>query len=209
MIGSLVASIWIIISVINLIGGQALDQSRCALNVGQSPSLRGLQLGMPAEEVLALFPEYSFNRNALASARDEPNFGVARLGFQVSSFPPQSSERFSGIDLISIVLFDGRLAELKVNYAGPNSQPKKGPYWRNVDEFVNRLSEVLGLPPAKEWVDRDPFSKTLQCTGFTLIASIEHGGAGTIVLRIATAYEDTVRQRALADQERKRREFKP
>ncbi|HKA19681.1 MAG TPA: hypothetical protein VKN18_15430 [Blastocatellia bacterium] len=165
---------------------------------------------MSAEEVLAFFPENSFSRNAIESAQDEPNFGIARLVFYVSSLPSQAArERFAGIELINLVLFDGHLVELNLNYTGANSRPKRGPIWRNVDEFVNRLSEVPGLPPATVWFDRDGSSKTLRCTGFIVTALVEQGSAGTITLRIPTSYEETVRQRALAEQERKRREFKP
>jgi hypothetical protein len=209
MIGSLVVSIWIIVSPISLARGQAADQSKCVLNVDQSPSIRGLRLGMSADELFSFFPGGTFNRNALMS-RDEPTFGVGRLAFSVSSLSSQQTrERFDAIELINIVLFDGRLAELKLNYTGPNSQPKKGPYWRGVDDLVTILSEALRLPPAKNWVDRDQLSKILRCTGFVLTASLDNGGSGSIALRIATAYEDTVRQRTLADEERKRREFKP
>jgi len=209
MIGSLVVWIWIIVSALSLARWQMLDQSKCVLNVGQSPSIRGLRLGMPADELFAFFPEERFNRNALIS-QDYPNFGVGRLDFSVSSLPSQQTrDRFDGIELIKIVLFDGRLAELNVYYTGANSGPKKGPNWRGVDEFVTILSEALRLPPAKDWVARDQLSKTLRCTGFVLTASVDNGGSGSIALRIATAYEDTVRQRTLADQERRRREFKP
>lgn len=209
MIGSLLVSIWIIVSAISFARGQALDQSKCVFNVDQSPSIRGLRLGMPVDELFAVFPEERFNRNALMS-QDDPNFGVGRLPLYVSSLSSQQTrERFDGIQLINIVLFDGRLAELDVNYTGPNSRPKKGPNWRGVDEFVTILSEALRLPPAKDWVDRGQLSKTLRCTGFVLTASVDNDGSGSIALRIATAYEDTVRQRILADQERRRREFRP
>lgn len=163
---------------------------------------------MNFDQVFALFPESSANRNTVTSAAGDPNYGVARLYFQPPFLPSPAKERFAGIDSIQITLFDGSVTELRITYVGSNSNPAKGPFWRSVDDFITKLSEAFALPPPKEWLERSPLTKTLQCSGFTLAASISEG-TGSIALRTTTTYEDTVRQRALADQERRRLEFKP
>jgi len=93
-------------------------------------------------------------QNVVASAQREPNYGVARLSYQVysPSLPPK--ERFTGIDSIGICLFDGHVTEITVRYAGDNSYPVKGPFWKNVDDFIAKLSEAFGLPMAGDWLER-------------------------------------------------------
>ena len=208
----LIVNLFIIVSVLvpafGQTSGQPPDQSRCTLTQDKSPAVRGLRLGMGAEQLFALLPEGNVNKNAVESAEGHPNYGVARLFFQPPFFPSDARDRFAGIDSIQITLFDGRATELGIGYAGPNSHPARGPVWRNLDDFITKLSETFALPQAKDWLEHNQWAKTLQCTGFTLAASIQNGN-GSISLRSTTAYEDTVRQRAKADEERRRREFKP
>ena len=193
--------------VVDVRKGQASTQVPCQLSGDKAPAIRGLRLGMTAEELSTFFPDLS-PRNLVSSAQREPNYGVARLFYQVDSPSPPPKERFTGIDSISIILFDGQVTEITVRYAGAGSYPVKGPSWRNVDDFIAKLSEAFGLPQARDWLDRSTWAKTLKCAGFTLDASADNG-TGEITLRGTTAYQETVRQRALANQERRRREFKP
>lgn len=193
--------------VVDVRNGQASVQSPCVMNAAAAPAVRGLRLGMTAEELVKFFPGLS-PRNLVASAQKEPNYGVARLSFQLDSPSTPQKDQFSGIDSIGIVLFDNQVTEITVRYAGDNSYPVKGPYWKNVDDFISKLSEAFGLPLARDWLDRNTWAKTLKCTGFTLNASVDNG-TGSITLRSTTAYDEIVRQRRLADQEKRRREFKP
>lgn len=207
----LIVTLFTIVSVLvpgfGLTFSQSPDQSRCTLTLDKSPAVRGIRLGMGAEQLFALVPE-SVIKDAVASAEGHPNYGVARLFLQAALYPLSARERFAGIDSIQITLFDGRVTEISVEYAGSGSYPARGPVWRNVDDFITKLSETFALPHAKDWLERSQGAKTLQCTGFTLAASIGRGN-GSISLRSTTAYQETVRQRASADEERRRREFKP
>lgn len=211
LITTLFTLVWFLVSAVGMPGRDSPDQSRCTLTLARSPAIRGIQLGMNSDQVFAplvfaLHPEIiEQNKKAVASAAGAPSYGVASLYFQPPFFlPSPAKERFAGIDSIQITFFDGSVTELRITYLSST----KGPFWRNVDEFITKLSEAFALPPAKEWLERSPLIKTLQCSGFTLDASVS-GGTGSIALRATTAYEDTVRQRALADQERRRLEFKP
>jgi len=159
---------------------------------------------MSAEEVFALFPgsaERMENKNAMARAQVLPNYGVARLSFQLAEYPT-AKERFSGIDFMSITLFDGRATEISVAYTGY----PKGPSWLNVDDFITKLSDAFALPSAKDWQTRGEFSKTLKCSGFEIRANSNRNGSISLS---SNSYTETVRQRAAADEEKKRREFKP
>jgi len=161
---------------------------------------------MSAELVFALFPESSErpeNKDAILSAEQPPNYGTARLYFRLSTYPSPAKERFAAIDSVSIVLFDGRVTEIHVEYTGP----PKGPNWKNVDDFIAKLSEAFGLPAAKYWFETSQYSKDLKCGGFEIGAS-NINRQGHIWLRNNT-YADTVRQRAAADEENRRRDFKP
>lgn len=186
------------------------DKRRCTLTVRQFPGIRGTRLGMTAEQVFALFfgsGERTENRTAISSAAGYPNYGVATLFLQPAALP-EAKEKLAGIASMSVILFDDRVTDIRVSYLGPSSYPK-GPYWLKVDDFIAKLSEAFALPNAKEWIEHSETSKTLKCDGFDLNAST-YGGAGALSLRVTPyAYLDTVRQRAAADEDRRRREFKP
>lgn len=139
------------------------DTSRCSLNAAQAPMIRGtVKLGMTAQELLPVFPgNNEANKNALDHSEGFPNFGVARLGFF-----PGKDDRFAGIQSLLVVVFDGRVAEISVNY----EQYPVGPQWRKVDDFVAKLSEAFRLPAAGDWrtADYDSKIKILTCSGWSL-----------------------------------------
>lgn len=187
--------------------GNAPRQSSCTLD--QSPMIRGIRLGMTAEEVFSHFPgsnEDSFNKRSVESAARPPNYGLARIGFQRSLHPSPNNERLAGVDSISITLFDEQVTDLQVSYAGPGSYPS-GPSWPNIDDFIARLSEAFGLPEPKYWVAKGPSQKAVNCSGFEIEARDVSGQASVRIHN--DAYLNTLRQRATADEEKRRREFKP
>jgi hypothetical protein len=203
----IVAIISILVSAFSQTPGNAPGQSSCTLN--QSPAIRGIRLGMTAEEVFANFPginEDSFNKRAVESAARPPNYGLARIGFQRSLHPSPTNERLAGVDSISITLFDDHVTDLNVSYAGPGSYPR-GPSWPNIDYFIARLSEAFGLPDPKYWVDKGPLSKAINCSGFEIQAT-DVNGQGSVRIHNDT-FMNTLKQRAIADEEKRRREFKP
>jgi len=187
---------------------QPQNPSKCSLTPAQAPTIRGIKLGMSTEEILSLFPESSQRpdiKAALVQADGYPNYGVARFYFRLSDYPSVAKDRFAGIDGISVTLLDGRVAELRVLYAGSNSRPR-GPLWLNVDDFIAKLSEAYALPSARDWPLGSETDKMLKCNGLNIEASAQN--AGSIMLR-STDYIDISRERAAADEEKIRREFKP
>jgi hypothetical protein len=188
---------------------QPQNTSKCSLTAAQAPAIRGIKLGMSAEEIVSIFPGSSQRpeiKTALESSEGYPNYGVATLYFQLSTYPTVAKDRFAGIDGISVTLFDGRVAELWVNYAGQDSRPR-GPLWPNVDEFIAKLSEAYALPAARDWRQVAQDDKVLECSGLNIEATAANGRA-SVSLR-ATKSFDTSRERAAEDEEKIRREFKP
>jgi hypothetical protein len=163
---------------------------------------------MSTDEVLAILPsgpESQNNKSAIASADRPPNFGVARLSFHSMFYYP-AVERFAGVNSMSITLLDGHVVDLTVSYSGPNTNPR-GPYWNSIDDFVTKLSEGFGLPASGYWQYKVEYLKALSCSTFAIEATILNH-EGSIRLHI-NGYEETLRQRAAAEEERLRREFKP
>jgi hypothetical protein len=188
--------------------GQSSTPTECTLTLDKSPTIRGLKLGMTAEQLLALFPGSSENSNAqlaIDRAQGYPHYGVASISFQ-GEYYPGFKDRFAGIASINTTLFDGQVVELQINYAGPHSLPR-GPGWEKVDDFLAKLKEAFHLPDAKDWQYKSAVSKTLKCNGFEIHASIYNGVAA--ISLIGKPYADVVRERGAAEEERRRREFKP
>lgn len=187
--------------------GNSPDQSNCSLT--SASAIRGIRLGMTAEELFALIPgagERMENKETIAAAQQPGHYGVVDLSFSRLSYPSPAWQNFSGIDSISITLFDGHVSVLRIEYAGPGSRPR-GPAWNYVGDFIAKLSESLGLPEQKYWVDNGSNQKAIKC-GSVDIEATNRGGQGLIRLH-QDGYLDTVRQRAMADEDKRRREFKP
>jgi hypothetical protein len=188
---------------------QPQNTSKCSLTPAQAPAIRGIKLGMSTEEIVSLFPgsrQRPEIKTALESSEGYPNYGVARLYFQPSTYPTVAKDRFAGIEGISVTLFDGRVVELWATYAGRDSRPR-GPVWPNVDEFIAKLSEAYALPSARDWRQVAQDYKVLECSGLNIEATVPIG-SGSVSLR-ATKFFDTSRERAAEDEQKIRREFKP
>ena len=188
--------------------GQPQSQPKCTLTLAESPAIRGLKLGMNTEQLLSLFPgsrQSTEVKSAIDRAEASPNYGIARLYFDRSGTSGAFGDSFNGVDSVSVQLFDGQLAQFDVTYAGPQSRPR-GPSWPNVAAFVARLSEAFTLPDTRAWIDNSADQKTLKCSGFEIRAYNQTRGSISL---FNTQYVNTVRQRAEADEERRRREFKP
>jgi len=177
--------------------GRAFAQSRCSLTEATAPGVRGLKLGMSVEQVTALFPgstKRKETREALAKAKAgsevvyvtlEPSDGGKDQNADVASF--------------SAGFHKGRVIGVSVQYLGPD--------WRNVDEWIAKLSETLGLPGVNNWQpgpSENP-NKVLRCSGIEIEASVE-GGGGSITIR---STENSNDGQDRAREEKKKRDFKP
>ena len=175
-------------------------QTKCSLTEADSPSVRGLRLGMTAEQVIALFPSSAKNKEmkaALDKAKSTTGSETVYLSFDPST--STNKEKFAEVGSISVGLYKARVKELDVEYIGAT--------WTTVDEWVAKLSETFKLPGLEAWVagpSENP-NKVLKCNGIEIEAATQGGGAS---IRIRdTAY--SMREGTNAGEERKRREFKP
>jgi len=187
---------------------QPSGQSKCTLTSNQSPTIRGIRLGSSTEQVLTLFPgsrEKPDVKSALEATERSPNYGVVRLSFQPFYYPSPAKEAFAGIDFYSVTLFDDRVTEISVRYNGSGSYPK-GPFWRSVDDFIAKLSGAYNLPNAKDWEGTSD-TRSLRCADFVIVASTS-SGAGTVEVH-NRSYTEKVKERAVTEEEKMRREFKP
>jgi hypothetical protein len=154
---------------------QPIAQSRCNLSEANFPSVRGVRLGVTAEQLLALFPGASKRKeikDALERAKTSTNEAVY-LGFDPAD---GSKEQFAGVDSISAGLHRSRVADFTVMYGGQ--------IWTSIDEWVSKLSETLGLPGLQYWVpgpSENP-NKVLKCSGIEIEAALQ-GGSASIRIR--------------------------
>jgi hypothetical protein len=181
-------------------------QSTCRLKEADAPDIRGIRLGLSAADLLALFPGSADKKeikDALATGAASGANEMVTVSFQPALYP--SRDRFARIDSISASLYKGRLVAFNVVYIGPATN---GPTWRNVDEWIAKLSEAFSLPGARQWAagsGENP-SKFLKCDGVEVEAVVA-AGTGAISVRNTSSMKSE--QESAAEQEKKRREFKP
>lgn len=181
--------------------------SPCTLKVPQAPAVRGVKLGMKADDLVLLFAG-SAAQGVIRSSTDRadgyPNFGVVRISLDLSE--PAVKDRFAGVGSFSFVLLDGRLTQYDVEYQSPPG----GPAWRRVDDWVAKLADSFKLPPATDWAVEQyiPDRKSLKCDGFQLQASNMNLRGNLTVSTVDTPYKKQEERRATYN-EKLQREFKP
>ncbi len=146
------------------------DQSPCSLTMDQAPVLNGLAPGMTAAEVVALFPGSSEDAE-VRSDLSRPPGPVGTSSFVIRPDKFESKQKFSGINQITFNLLDGRVANFRIGYDGPE--------YSHVDKFVAKFTEGTNLPPADAWeayVGLDNSLKILKCKNFEI--QVFAGGQG-------------------------------
>jgi len=182
----------------------------CNLSLSQAPVIRGIRLGMKPDEWLKLFP---------GSAQDEkikaildkpptyPRYGVKDITFFPSNsqngFNYLSREKFSGIDSVSLTLFDNQIIGISISYA---PYPDIGNPWDDAAQLITIFSETFNLPQVSAWnktVDR----AVLKCAGFELILNVSDRPSAH--LNSLFDFRQIIRQRIEADKQKGRAAFKP
>lgn len=181
---------------------QASSQSRCNLTEANSPSVRGLRIGMSMQQLLALFPNAS-RRKEVREALDNAKAPTVREPVYLAFYPATDAEKqqFTGVDSVSAVLYKGRVVDLSVLYVGAT--------WDTIDQWVAKLSEAFKLPRAQDWVagpDEDP-NKVLRCAGIEIEAAIQGGSASIRIWK--PEYLKEIEERTNAGAEKKRQEIRP
>lgn len=199
---SITALAILMLSVSSQVSSPASAQTRCTLTEGTAPTIRGLQLGMSAQQFLALFPGTSQKKemkDAIERAKSASSDETTTLG--VDPIADGDARQFAGLESVAAAFYKGRVVELGVQYGGAT--------WRTVDEWIAKLSESFKLPGAPGWVagpDEAP-NKVVKCEGIMIEAAIQ-GGSASIRIRNTTYLRES-EERARAMEERKRQQVKP
>lgn len=177
-------------------------QSDCALSAANSPTVRGIRLGMTLQQVLALFPGSS-KRQEIRSALDRAKAAAGNEAVYLLFYPATDGggERLAGVDSILVGVYKDQVVDFSVSYVGPT--------WNTVDDWIEKLAETLGLPRSRAWAagpSENP-NKILKCKGVEIEAAVQ-GGGGSIRVRNTETNTGTTDRRDVGE-EKKRREFKP
>jgi len=152
------------------INASAQDQPPCQLTLVGAPDIKGLRLGMTADEVLALFLGSKDDTEVRSSVSRPPSeLGVSSFAIRPAKY--QSKDRYVGVNQITFTLLDGRVSSFSVGYNGPE--------YSHVDKFVAKFVEGTNLPPPDQWqayVGMDTQLKTLACKDFEI--RVFTGGEG-------------------------------
>lgn len=198
----------------------AKRQPQCSIPSDKSPRIRGLHLGMSADELLSLLAPNNNSKlrveTALKNAGLAPNYGLATFTLSPrDSSMMEAREKFAGINSFNFTTFDGRIVEIHVTYS--RRSPDLYPSW-TIDEWTTKISSAFGLPGANNWEPSpNDNQRTLKCKGLEVEATINPpvytilpalGIYRTPSLTIIDpSYRQTLDQRVKTDQEQKQREF--
>jgi hypothetical protein len=192
----------IMISAYSLVAIPSANQSKCNLTEANGPNIRGLRLGMSTSQVLALFPGVTKKKEmkeAIDKAKSTSGSETVYLAFDPAADAVKG--QFAGVQSVSAGFYKARLVDFSIQYGGPT--------WRNIDEWIGKLSETLNLPASEAWMagPSETPNKVLKCDGIEIEAATQGGGASISVRN--NAYLKGMEEHTDAAEEKKRREFKP
>jgi hypothetical protein len=145
------------------------EKPACQLTLAGTPDIKGLRLGMTADDVLTLFPGSKEDAEVRASIAQPGPFGTS--SFMIRSDKYKSQDKFAGIKQITFTLLDGRVSTFYVGYNGPK--------YSHIDNFVAKFIEGTNLPAVDQWqayVGMDDSLKILKCADFEI--KVFAGGKG-------------------------------
>jgi len=182
----------------------------CSLSLSQAPVIRGIRLGMKPDEWLKLFPG-SAQDEKIKAILDQPptypRYGVKNITFFPSNSQNQFNylpgEEFSGINSVSLLLFDNQIIGISIFYA---PYPDIDNPWDDVAQLITIFSETFNLPQVSAW-NKGVARAELKCAGFELILDVNNRPAA--FLNSQFDFRQITRQRAEADKQKGRAAFKP
>ena len=197
-----VALAFVTISAVSQASNPQPARPKCNLTEATAPSFRGLRLGMSTQQLLALFPGSSKRRemkDSIEKAKAATGNEAAYLAFDPGA--DGDAQQFGGVESVSAGVNKGRVIDLSIQYGGAT--------WKDIDEWVAKLSEALKLQGPGDWTagpNENP-NKVLRCEGIEIEAAIQGGGSS--IRMTNTEYFSGVLERAKAAEDKKRREIKP
>jgi hypothetical protein len=172
----------------------AAQSGQCALKPAQLPAVRGLRIGMTAAELKTTYPRL------VVGPADE--FGQARVELSGGGLAQVGEAAFKGVSTLRLNLVDDRLVEFSLTY---DILP-----WKDLNQFVAKASETLGLP-GDGWKG-DESGVTLDCGRVLIRAGRSSWSAGSMSPFLGfkeLGAEEVVAARVAKKRERQIESFKP
>lgn len=182
------------------------NANQCTDVTVQKLNVRGFYLGMRLSEVIDKF-EFATQEDVNKLIKDaeesaSKNFG----GFSSSSYyldakKLKEKSRSENVSNISFYFVDNSLVSFSISYIEPK--------WKNVDQFIVKLSDAFQLPPAESWILYDDGSKKIKCGDYELSAqtNISDRGSSFRFSNKKILYVPSKRREEV--EEKKRQTFKP
>jgi len=180
--------------------GQTAVQSSTGCNLARekAPAIRGVKLGLTANEIHTLLPGMREDyKDVLVNAQKFPDFGAASLTASVVD---------KDIEGFNFRLFDDHVVQYNVFYRGPSSVPR-GPYWPNADDLIARFADSYHLPGPASWI-AEAGARVLRCKGFEVRVNTPNG-ASIVVEEPGSPWVAEQKKRREAFEEQLRRDFRP
>jgi len=185
------------------------QQPRCALKLNQAPELRGLKLGMTAEQILARFPglkihpadKYGYRKVGLIFTPSDLAVRDGVMNFEQSTYiSTVKFPDYKGLKSAGLQFLDDHIFSIQLVY---DDSVK----WQDLDEFIEKVATSLNLP--KDWQEDETESeKYLQCDGFQVAAALSgYTGPTLRVSDLVTLL--VIRERKAEKEEKQRSTFKP
>jgi hypothetical protein len=177
----------------------------CKLTLAQAPVIRGLRLGMPSDELFAIFPaneREEFDRaQRLKSAELPPNYGYTSFRFNLSDYATR--DRFMGIGALNFGILDGKVVSISAEY-------RNAPQFDRPGQLMEIITKQFSLPELKDWPGENEYSThpSLSCDGFRFQMDAHGVGSFSISLYDPT-HKKITEEREQADRAKKREGFKP
>lgn len=178
-----------------------------------SPTIRGLNLSLSADELYNLYPQF---KNDAVNAYYEAVAirkagGISMLDLGVVNYTHQitkegiyidNNPNFEGLNSIGVSLYDGKILDLLFRYE--DYQPN------NINEFIQQVSSTLKLP-SSHW-KKEENSAELNCAGFKVNLSFGIVGETSLLhLQNKLLYEEMhkIEKKKTEEAELKKKVFKP
>jgi len=179
--------------------------STCNLTVAQAPAMRGVRLGMTAQDLFTMFPEghsADWVKSKLDAANEYPAMGGWWADLNTSAV--NNTKDHSPISRFYVFLFDGRVVSMDVGYTVLNHNVP----WGGVDNFIAKVSDAFHLPASSAWTTTNSSDqRVLYCREFTITGSTS-GAAAQLTIQ-GLGFQDTIHDRMVAYEQATRRGFKP
>jgi hypothetical protein len=170
--------------------------------------LRGLALGMTHAQILRRFPGARLTN--FLNIHDK--VGVTQIGIDfvdhptktnsITGFAQLNHRNFSGfkdVSNLTLGFLDRKVYEISITYDDSID-------WNDTTEFVSRISNSLGLPPAWEKRQDDPNIQDLECKEFRMVTWVKNYSKREVYLSLT----DTVAEMAIDSREKNQKKtFKP